>query len=108
MEISNNQETSIILFDNNGDVIVKYGMGESDKRIKNGDIYNYICNEALKNKIFYLAFSISFGPTTIYNPDETGFLIIDNSKEFKKVSMDNSIICEKFVTYLGTNNFYYY
>ena len=51
MEISNNQETSIILYDNNGALVVKYGIGEAEKRINEPNTFNQINSQAPKNKI---------------------------------------------------------
>ena len=101
MDLANQEEASILILDNNGDISVKYGMSEIENKLREDDIYQDIINQAPKNKIFYITFSTNFGPMP--HPSTLNVIIIDSSKQFKKISHDSSIICGKFVTYNGDN-----
>lgn len=103
-DISNNQETSILLFDDSGSVVIAYGASESEIKISDDETYQQIRDYAPRGKIFYMTFNNNIGPMPLHDND-LKVVITDNSKEFKKISLDNVIICAKFINYKGTSNY---
>lgn len=100
MNMSRTEEATIVLYSSSDEVYFETGFSESSRE-NDEKLINKIKELAPKNKKFYV--------TKVPNiPNRPGMkneiVILDNLKEFKKISTEQSIICGKFITYNGETN----